>query len=194
MYLQTSTKLTNVDTLQRNLELDLSKSLLFIHAASGCDTTSRPYGIGKISAISKYSDLTQSAKEFLIPDRIYSQIEEAGHQTLTVLYGRIQRFSSKEVTKSTHLPPECLPPTSDAAKYHSFRVYHRMQTWIGNKMDPTKWGWVSSKDQGWVDVQKSVRMDNNPAPASLLKLIKCNWVDSVIEIHVLVESMVYNVH
>ena len=32
-------------------------ALSSIYALTGCDTTSRPYGIGKLSAMSKYSDL-----------------------------------------------------------------------------------------------------------------------------------------
>lgn len=183
VYMKTNTKMINVSTLQGNLEEDLRKSILFIHAASGCDTTSRPYGIGKVSAMSKYPDLVQSTKVFLMPNRTHGQIEDVGHQTLAVLYGcipgtlldfeRATRFSSKVVTKSTHLPPERLPPTSDAAKYHSYRVYHQVQTWVGNRMDPTKWGWVISKGQRG-DVLKPVRMDQDAAPPSLLKLIKCN--------------------
>ena len=35
--------------------------LLFIHAISGCDTTSRPYGIGKTSAKDKAANLHEHA-------------------------------------------------------------------------------------------------------------------------------------
>ena len=29
-----------------------------------------------------------------------------------------------------------LPPTSVAAAQHSFRVYHQVQMWLGNDLDP----------------------------------------------------------
>lgn len=35
-----------------------------------------------------------------------------------------------------------LPPTSLAAKQHSFRVYYQIQVWLGNSsLDPREWGW-----------------------------------------------------
>ena len=42
VFLQTSTKMINIGILRDNLSPDLSRSLLFIHAMTGCDTTSRP--------------------------------------------------------------------------------------------------------------------------------------------------------
>ena len=51
IYLQTSSKLIGIGILFSSLDPVLSESLLFIHAISGCDTTSRPYGIGKVSAM-----------------------------------------------------------------------------------------------------------------------------------------------
>jgi len=33
-----------------------------------------------------------------------------------------------------------LPPTSAAAREHSFRVYHQMQQWLGVELPPTEWG------------------------------------------------------
>ena len=29
-----------------------------------------------------------------------------------------------------------IPPTSDSARYHSYRVYYQVQTWIGNTLNP----------------------------------------------------------
>ena len=44
--LQTRSKLIRIGILFSSLDPVLSESLLFIHAISGCDTTSRPSGIG----------------------------------------------------------------------------------------------------------------------------------------------------
>ena len=64
MYLRTHAKTIDVTLLQGSLDQDLRNSLLFIHALSGCDTTSRPYGIGKISAMNTFADLQMPAKLF----------------------------------------------------------------------------------------------------------------------------------
>ena len=34
-----------------------------------------------------------------------------------------------------------LPPTSYAAKQHSYRTYYTIQEWMGNALPPTEWGW-----------------------------------------------------
>ena len=34
-----------------------------------------------------------------------------------------------------------LPPTSAAARQHSFRVYHQVQQWRGVALNRTDWGW-----------------------------------------------------
>ena len=88
-------------------------------------------------------------------------------------FERAARFSSKVAPRLVYLPPESLPPTCDAAKCHSYRVYHQVQAWLGNILDPTEWGWFLHKGQH-VDNLKPVRMQRDAAPASLLKLVKCN--------------------
>jgi hypothetical protein len=42
-------------TIKRRVDVKLSESLLFLHAVSGCDTTSRPHGIGKVGVLKKYA-------------------------------------------------------------------------------------------------------------------------------------------
>ena len=34
-----------------------------------------------------------------------------------------------------------LPPTSAAARQHSFRTYHQVQEWLNEKKNPLEWGW-----------------------------------------------------
>lgn len=87
-------------------------------------------------------------------------------------FERAAMFSRKVASRSVYLPPESLPPTCDAARYHSYRVYHQVQTWLGNILDPTKWGWLLHKGQNMK--LKPVSMRRDAAPASLLKLVKCN--------------------
>ena len=43
IFLQTASKILNIRILQDHLAPNLTASLLFLHAITGCDTTSRPY-------------------------------------------------------------------------------------------------------------------------------------------------------
>ena len=141
IYLQTSSKLINIGILHSSLDPALSESLLFIHALSGCDTTSRPYGIGKVSAMAKYKDLQESATVFITPEKSQEAVEAAGNKALAMLYAckqgtdlnleRASKFSERVASSSSYVPPERLPPTTDAARFHSRRVYHQVQTWLG---------------------------------------------------------------
>jgi hypothetical protein len=183
IYLQTTTKLIDVSILKKEMDPDLSHSLLFIHALSGCDTTSKPYGIGKMSAMSKYRVLNKMAKLFLVADASHEEIEISGNQAIATIYGckqgsdlnfeRASKFTEKVASISGYLPPERLPPTSDAARFHSQRVYLQVQAWQGNNMEETEWGWVLCKTQH-ESILKPRRMDQPAAPATLLKIVKCN--------------------
>lgn len=61
-----------------------------------------------------------------------------------------------------------LPPTSDAAAQHSYRVYLQVQQWRGNEVDPTDWGWIRKGD-----LLIPVCMTKDPAPPKLLSIISC---------------------
>ncbi len=183
IYLQTSSKIIDISVLKQSLTPELSQSLLFIHALSGCDTTSRPFGIGKQSALAKYQKLQNLATVFTMADRSHEEIEQAGNKALVVLYGctqdwdlnfeRASKFTEKVASSSRYLPPERLPPTSDAARFHSQRVYHQVQVWLGNDMEPTDWGWTKCTIHHKT-ILKPKRMEQAAAPASLLNIIKCN--------------------
>ena len=134
-------------------------------------------------AMSKCHQLKDAASLFMQPNQSHDDVNRHGQASLEVLYNckpgnsldfeRAARFSSKVASRMVYLPPESLPPTCDAAKCHSYRVYHQVQAWLGNILDPTEWGWFLHKGQH-VDNLKPVRMQRDAAPASLLKLVKCN--------------------
>ena len=64
---------------------------------------------------------------------------------------------------------ENLPPTQDAAKYHSLRTFHQVQTWMGRDLNPEDWGFKMVKGS-WTPI----RMSNTPGSGDLLKIIRCN--------------------
>ena len=74
-----------------------------------------------------------------IPAGAKDDIIAAGERALVCLYNgrsgeslnflRCTRFCQKVATGNACVQPECLPPTSAAASFHSTRVYHQVQQW-----------------------------------------------------------------
>ena len=62
-----------------------------------------------------------------------------------------------------------LPPTSCVTREHSFRVYHTLQQWEGNILDPCKWGWMKDDDE-----LKPVFTSKPLIPERLAEMISCN--------------------
>ena len=66
-------------------------------------------------------------------------VVDAGEKALVIIYNgkstdtldslRYQCFCEKVTSKSYHVKPQTLPPTSGAAKYQGLRVYLQIQEW-----------------------------------------------------------------
>ena len=175
----------NVKEVKNKLGSYICKHILFIHSMLGCDTTSRLYGLGKgtlLTKLQKSKPIQQAAEIFDMDKPSNEDIERAGEQVLVALYGgkkadsldflRHKKFCEKMTTSLTRVEPQSLPPTSAAAKYHSFRVYHQICVWKGrasdDTMQPESWGWKVDST-GFVPLQT----DRPPAPENLLKMIRC---------------------
>ncbi len=160
---------------------DICSNILFIHAFLGCDTTSRLYGIGKGTSLSKFkasSIFREQAKVFNSDSASTRDVVDAGEKALIVVYNgkltdtlRHKRFCEKVASKKSHVKPQSLPPTLAEAKYHSLRVYLQVQEWKGSPdgRHPSDWGWQEC-DEGFVPIQTSLP----PAHEHLLKVIRCN--------------------
>ena len=141
--------------LKNNLDHSLVWSLLFIHAISGCDTTSRPYGVGKVTALSKYAALSRAADVFLSAK---AEIAKIGEKAVPVIRGCtssltlngacVARLLQRVATSTQYVYPEKLHHTSDTAALHSHQAYHQVQAWYGRYIPA--------------------------APQTLLKVIRCN--------------------
>ena len=105
---------------------------MFLHAILGCDTTSRPYGIGKPESLKKYGEsvyFQDQAKVFDIPVSTQAELATAVENALVVLYGgkqgesldslRYRRYYEKVSTRGQQIQPQNLPPVSATARYHS---------------------------------------------------------------------------
>ena len=148
----------------------------------GCDTTSRIHNTGKGIALQKILNNVQFRKNiYTFNDTTVSekQIANSGEIIISMLYGekepqslgnlRYNVFCKKIATSKTAVLPEYLPPTTDAAKLHAFRVYHQVQVWRGNNsLNAENWGWYI---KGNFMLPKST--EKPPAPEDLLKLIRC---------------------
>ena len=166
--------------IRSKLDDDFAKCLPVLHAMSGCDTTSRPFSIGKITTIKKKEKVFAKAKPFLSPTAAQEEIEEAVKKIICILYNEVdeqlnldnirkKRFERTAIKNMKGSDIKKLPPTNSAAKYHSFRVYYQVQVWFGNEnIHATDWGWILREDRLLPKI-----MDNEPAPKSLLKMIKC---------------------
>lgn len=61
-----------------------------------------------------------------------------------------------------------MAPTDAAARFHSLRMYHQVQKWLGNDLPPTQWGWnVTTKGLVPITTHK------DPAPSDLLNTVSC---------------------
>ena len=169
--------------VKEQLGKELCRSLLFLHAITGCDTTSRLYGVGKATALKKFENalhFKEQANVFSCHSAV-SDVVTAGEKALVSLFGgkpglglnalRYQRYFEKLASKTSHIEPQNLPPTAAAARFHSLRVYLQVKQWQGEGagMSMEDWGWKVTNDQVF-----PVATNLPPAPESLLQLIRCN--------------------
>ena len=157
------------------------RNFLFVHAILGCDTTSALYGLGKGQALRKLASDDRFGNQAEIFDKADASKDEtiaAGEKSLVLLYKgqsddtldslRYAKFCQKISTGNSFVQPECLPPTSAAASYHSLRVYHQVQGWKGVALPAENWGWKLEDDR-----LLPVRTSLPAAHASLLEMVRC---------------------
>ena len=157
--------------------------ILFIHAWSGCDTTSSTFGQGKTQLLKLFpkSERIQSfADSFTDMDKTVLEIANSGNQVFCQLYGggessslttlRHNRYQTM-IARSNRIEPERLPPTERAAHFHSLRVHLQVIQWklLQNKcLDPLEWGWTLENQR-----MVPIMTDLDAAPATVLKFICC---------------------
>ena len=175
----------SIHEIQETLHAVVKKYILFAHAATGCDTVSALYNIGKRKALSV---LENNRIDWDILDVFGQQnpstdeIARVGEAFLLQLYGAthctsldkyryilyMKQVSRKSLT-SDGFKLECLPPTSAAAKYHSYRTYFALQQWLGNdEVTATDWGW-EFKD----GMLHPIGTDQPVAPERVLRIVSC---------------------
>ena len=129
------TRVWHMKRVNDQLGREVCTNLLFLHAITGCDTTSRLYGVGKATALKKFENvpyLGEQANVFSCHSPV-SDILTAGEKALVLFFGgkpgvgldalRYQRYFENLARKTSHIEPQNLPPTAGAARFHSLRVY-----------------------------------------------------------------------
>ena len=175
----------NINKLKNLLGPHLCSHLLFIHALTGCDTTSRCFGVGNETYFQKFikgnKDLESCAVCFTDPGQTCYTVEECGYKAMVLLFGgnptnslttlRYDVLKKKDVSATCFVTPEKLPPTASSTKFHSRRCYYQIMTWLGKEtgLDPKDWGWKFENNQC-----QPVMSDKSPAPDSLLKVVHCS--------------------
>lgn len=159
----------------------VANNMLFLHAFSGCDTTSYLYNQGTakiIKTLKNNPELLPCVQVFQKSNSTAAEIADAGQKFLLCLYGcktpetttlNVYGYKCfvKTAFKNKHTLAS-LPPTEEAAKQHSLRTYYQVQSWLGVDKNPTEWGWEISKN-GLVPVTSTQK----PAPDAILNQISC---------------------
>lgn len=152
----------------------------FIHAFSGCDTTSAIHNHEKMvvwKAFQKSSNQQVAAtfmNENSTRDEIFSQgikffleVFNSKKKNITTLNElRYDMFNAKAAVSSTFL--KNLPPTDNAAKFHLLRTYAQVQIWRGKTMDASQFGW--EKINGYF---QPIPIAGLPAPDNLIEKVFC---------------------
>jgi len=156
--------------------------ILFLHAVTGCDTTSALFAKDKaksLKILEKRDDLRTATEVFNKKNCSPQLIVKNGIRFLLAMYGAPSNEESLDTfryycfARSTRLNKavklSTLPPTSSAAQQHLYRVYYQVQTWLCNKLNPEDWGWIMVKN-----ILEPIKTLMSPAPDILLHSIFCN--------------------
>lgn len=65
--------------------------------------------------------------------------------------------------------------TAGASQQHGLRVYLQVQEWLGNELNPEKWGWYKAEDE---DMFRPVPTLQKAAPDHLLKMLFCTCANT----------------
>ncbi|MES9882369.1 MAG: hypothetical protein ABW185_15970 [Sedimenticola sp.] len=162
---------------------DIRKHILFIHAWSGCDTTSATYGHGKtflLKHMKKSTEVKMLSDTISMRGNTATEIGDAGIRLFSVLYGakkddtlitlRYAKYMAM-MAKSNRVEPQRLPPTERAAHYHSLRVHVQVVRWVELNNDALmddEWGW--KEESGSLH---PIMTDLDAAPSKVLNYIRC---------------------
>ena len=130
----------------KNANMDVKQYLLFIHAITGCDTTSYLFGMGKVAVanlVRKSRHLQVASKTFMKIDSAPDEVGEASITAVKILYIEpmarlLTKISYQKFMQISHghkISPKTLPTSERAAYFHGLRAYHQVMQWVALKTD-----------------------------------------------------------
>lgn len=178
---KTETRFYSIQTLKEKFQ-NMIPHFMFIHALSGCDTTSSIFQQGKLKYVKtfqKHSKLQDSLLIFNNESSSADDILSVGQEFLLKLFNapkfitslnqyRHYVFNKTVASNKKQVQLSRLPPTTDSAKQHIFRAYLQVQLWRGNVLNPLDWGW-----EKYGNTIRPIFTKKPPAPESLLTVISC---------------------
>ena len=186
-YVSDSSKSIILQTEQRRWDIqrlvektNYQHLVLLVHAFLGCDTTSRIFNIGKNKVFNNSTlceIFSEETKVFYSIDSTAEEIARSGRKLFTALYCKGYQGTLNELRAKTFLTkvknknivkPSGLPPTSDEATLHAYRVYHQVQAWLDVDKNPLTWGWCLKGNELF-----PVMSTLPHAPSFLLSYIRC---------------------
>jgi hypothetical protein len=66
----------DINAIRDKLGDEYARFLPVLHAISGCDTTSKLYGIGKVTVLKKYKTIIAEAEQFLYPNILQKKLKK----------------------------------------------------------------------------------------------------------------------
>lgn len=172
------------DILKTKLLLgeELCTLLPLIRAISGCDTTSRMFGVSKAATLKKFGehDFLKTQAQLLCNANAKDDVISAGESIISSLYNgapyeglnvlRYRKFAARVLTNKTCVQIHTLPPTSNAASFHSQSAYLQIKMWMNkDNLNPCEWGWKVANGN-----LVPVKCTMDAAPSKLLNIIRCN--------------------
>ena len=160
--------------------------LLGVHAMSGCDTVSYPFGKGKISAL-KLLELDLPGLDGVLgqPGATSAELKATGDSFFLPLYGQTRCSAMNEAhvrlfTRQKKPPAlKKLPPTDANLVLHVLRAHHQMLLWKAAAQHDPPQETQTIVNFGW-NVEGSTvtpAVSTTPvAPQGLLDIVSCSCV------------------
>ena len=184
-----NTDVGNIFLLRKRLHININAGkysigtmcdyLPFVHAVSGCDTTSALFGIGKVKHLKNLQSSGQLRSSIdVFGEELASKehITAAGEIYISSLYkgGKTNKCLDALrlliAVSPKYVSPQRMPPTSSACYYHSIRVHLQVNSWkkLQTVLDSCEYGFY--KDGNTLS---TVITNKDPAPGELLKDFHC---------------------
>ena len=174
-YMETKQHIIDINAAQQALGVDVCRSLLFVHAMTGCETTSAMFGVGKTKAFKVLQTSEKLSASVLVFGHLTTTNDvlfEVGEQFLSALYGgnegSLDALRYRQFTSSKYVPLERMTPTSRARYYHCLRVHLQVLTWCAHRC-PDEFGFKLENE-----ALLPIITDEAPAPSEMLRKIRCS--------------------